>query len=108
MGTFLGGAFWGRQVETSLGSTLRLLRPMIVLDEGHKAYSRNAKATLEGFNPSLILELSATPTAEANVDRDPDVTDSAYPSSRSPAFAIERRQLGSGRLPWIKRGTLGG
>ena len=61
------GAFWGRQVKTSLGNTLRLLRPMIVLDEGHKAYSRNAKATLEGFNPSLIVELSATPTAEANV-----------------------------------------
>ncbi len=61
------GGFWGRQVKTSLGNTLRLLRPMIVLDEGHKAYSRNAKATLEGFNPSLIVELSATPTAEANV-----------------------------------------
>ena len=65
--TFEGGAFWGRQAKTSLGNTLRLLRPMIVLDEGHKAYSRNAKATLEGFNPSLIVELSATPTAEANV-----------------------------------------
>ena len=62
-----GGGFWGRQVKTSLGNTLRLLRPIIVLDEGHKAYSRNAKATLEGFNPSLIVELSATPTAEANV-----------------------------------------
>ena len=61
------GSFWGRQVKTSLGNTLRLLRPMIVLDEGHKAYSRNAKATLEGFNPSLIIELSATPTAEANI-----------------------------------------
>ena len=65
--TFDGGGFWGRQIKTSLGNTLRVLRPMIVLDEGHKAYSRNAKATLEGFNPSLIVELSATPTAEANV-----------------------------------------
>ena len=65
--TFEGGGFWGRQIKTSLGNTLRLLRPMIVLDEGHKAYSRNAKATLEGFNPALIVELSATPTAEANV-----------------------------------------
>ena len=65
--TFEGGGFWGRQVKTSLGNTLRVLRPMIVLDEGHKAYSRNAKATLEGFNPSLIVELSATPTTEANV-----------------------------------------
>ena len=62
-----GNGLWGRQVKTSLGNTLRVLRPMIVLDEGHKAYSRNAKATLEGFNPSLIVELSATPTTEANV-----------------------------------------
>ena len=55
------GDFWGRQAKTSLGNTLRLLRPLIVLDEGHKAYSRNAKATLEGFNPCMIVELSATP-----------------------------------------------
>ena len=40
---------------------------MIVLDEGHKAYSQNAKATLEGFNPCMIVELSATPPPGANV-----------------------------------------
>ena len=61
------GDFWGRQAKTSLGNTLRLLRPLIVLDEGHKAYSRNAKATLEGFNPCMIVELSATPPPGANV-----------------------------------------
>ncbi len=58
---------WARQVKTSLGNTLRLLRPLIVLDEGHKAYSRNAKTTLEGFNPYMIVELSATPPQGANV-----------------------------------------
>ena len=58
---------WGRIIKTSLGNTLRLLRPLIVLDEGHKAYSANAKATLEGFNPCMIVELSATPAKEANV-----------------------------------------
>ncbi len=58
---------WGPQIKTSLGNTLRLLRPLIVLDEGHKAYSRNARATLEGFNPCAIVELSATPPREANV-----------------------------------------
>ncbi len=58
---------WGRQAKTSLGNTLRLLRPLIVLDEGHKAYSVNAKKTLEGFNPSMIVELSATPPRQANV-----------------------------------------
>ena len=58
---------WGRHAKTSLGNTLRLLQPLIVLDEGHKAYSRNAKQTLEGFNPCMIVELSATPPREANV-----------------------------------------
>jgi type III restriction enzyme len=32
-------AFWGRQIKTSLGNTIRLLEPLIILDEGHKAYS---------------------------------------------------------------------
>lgn len=59
--------FWGRQIKTSLGNTLRLVRPLIILDEGHKAYSANAKSTLEGFNPCMIVELSATPPEGANV-----------------------------------------
>ena len=59
--------FWGHYIKTSLGNTLRLLRPLIILDEGHKAYSVNAKATLEGFNPCMIVELSATPARSANV-----------------------------------------
>ena len=53
--------FWGRQVKTSLGNTLRTLSPLIILDEGHKAYSEGAQQTLHGFNPCLIAELSATP-----------------------------------------------
>ena len=58
---------WNRQAKTSLGNTLRTLAPLVILDEGHKAYSTNAKATLEGFNPSMIVELSATPPKGANV-----------------------------------------
>ena len=58
---------WGRYAKTSLGNALRLLQPLIVLDEGHRAYSRNAKKTLEGFNPCMIVELSATPPKDANV-----------------------------------------
>ena len=61
------GSIWGRHAKTSLGNTLRLLRPLIILDEGHKAYSPNAKKTLEGFNPCMIVELSATPPKGANV-----------------------------------------
>ena len=58
---------WGGLTKTSLGNTLRLLEPLVILDEGHKAYSKNAKATLEGFNPCMVVELSATPPREANV-----------------------------------------
>ncbi|MGO8899391.1 MAG: DEAD/DEAH box helicase family protein, partial [Isosphaeraceae bacterium] len=54
--------FWGKQIKTSLGNTLRMLSPLIILDEGHKAYSKGAQETLHGFNPCLIVELSATPT----------------------------------------------
>ena len=53
--------FWGRQIKTSLGNTLRTLSPLIILDEGHKAYSEGAQETLREFNPCLIAELSATP-----------------------------------------------
>jgi len=60
-------AFWGKLVKTSLGNTLRLLNPVIILDEGQKAYSKLAQETLNGFNPSIIAEFSATPPKAANV-----------------------------------------
>ena len=56
----------GMAIKQSLGNTLRLLRPMIVVDEGHKAYSEGARDTLTGFNPSFILELSATPNMRSH------------------------------------------
>jgi type III restriction enzyme len=59
-------AYWGRQVKTSLGNTIRLLEPLIILDEGHKAYSEQAQDTLRNLNPSMIVELSATPPRESN------------------------------------------
>jgi len=59
--------FWGKQIKTSLGNTLRTLSPIIILDEGHKAYSEGAQNTLRGFNPCLIAELSATPSKQSNI-----------------------------------------
>ncbi|MDP1733528.1 MAG: DEAD/DEAH box helicase family protein [Sulfuritalea sp.] len=57
----------GSIVKSSLGNVMRLQRPMVVIDEGHHAYSENALRTLDGFNPSFLLELSATPRiASAN------------------------------------------
>jgi type III restriction enzyme len=51
----------GSIVKSSLGNVMRLLRPMVVIDEGHHAYTETALATLDGFNPCFMLELSATP-----------------------------------------------
>lgn len=54
-------ALLGSTLKTSLGNTLRLLQPLVILDEGHKAYGELAQSTVEGFNPAFLLELSATP-----------------------------------------------
>ena len=65
------GVLAGVSVKHSLGNTLSLVRPIIVIDEGHRAYSDKARLTLCDFNPRLILELTATPnqrrTRESNV-----------------------------------------
>jgi type III restriction enzyme len=56
----------GATAKDSLGNVLRLLRPMVVMDEGHKGYTIIAMNTINGFNPSFVLELSATPKESAN------------------------------------------
>lgn len=56
-----------RQVKTSLGNVLRVLQPIVIIDEGHKAYSTGAQKTILDFNPKIILELSATPKKESNI-----------------------------------------
>ena len=48
-------------VQDSLGNALRIIRPVVVLDEGHRAVSDLAYSTLYGFNPCFVLELTATP-----------------------------------------------
>lgn len=48
-------------IKQSLGNVLRLIRPVVIIDEGHKAYSDTARETLCGFNPRFLVELSATP-----------------------------------------------
>jgi type III restriction enzyme len=54
-------------VATSLANLVRLCEPAVILDEGHKATSTLARSTIEGFNPSIVIELSATPPSGANV-----------------------------------------
>lgn len=57
-------AYGGRlfpMVKDSLGNALRVIRPVVVVDEGHRAISDLAFKTLYGFNPCFVLELTATP-----------------------------------------------
>lgn len=55
-----GTAAWP-MVKASMGNAMRIVRPVVVMDEGQRAVSDLAFSTLYGFNPSLVLELSATP-----------------------------------------------
>ena len=57
-------------VKQSLGNALKIIQPVIVIDEGHRAYTETAKSALMDFNPRFVLELSATPNKkehESNV-----------------------------------------
>jgi len=59
-------SYFGPQVKTSLGNVLRIIQPITIIDEGQKAYSENAQNTIRGFNPSIVVELSATPPRGSN------------------------------------------
>lgn len=48
-------------VATSIGNLVRICRPAVILDEGHKATSKLARDTIAGFNASVLVELTATP-----------------------------------------------
>jgi type III restriction enzyme len=61
-------ADFGRMVKDSLGNALRLIQPVVVMDEGQKATSALAFETLYGFNPMFVLELTATPKDVAGRD----------------------------------------
>lgn len=60
------GYIFSKMPLTSLGNVLRLLKPITIIDEGHKAYTQTARDTIYGLNPSFVLELSATPPEGVN------------------------------------------
>ena len=58
----------GGLVKHSLFNVFKILRPVVVLDEAHKAYGAKKRESNEEFarsisrlDPSLVIELSATP-----------------------------------------------
>lgn len=48
-------------IKDSLGNALRMIDPIVVVDEGQKAVTELAFSTIYDFNPSFVLELTATP-----------------------------------------------
>lgn len=49
------------QVIYSLANVLRLRRPIVVMDEAHNARTKLSFDTLTRFNPSCVIEFTATP-----------------------------------------------
>ncbi len=56
-----------RQIKSSLGNTIRILEPIVILDEGHRAKSLLMQEALARFNPRAIIEFTATPHEASNV-----------------------------------------
>jgi type III restriction enzyme len=54
----------GETIPYSLSNVLRLRRPFVIVDEAHNSRTELAFGTLAKFNPSGILELTATPDTE--------------------------------------------
>lgn len=51
-------------VMRSLANVMRMMRPVVVLDEAHKAYGKTGKEyseSINSLNPSMVVEMSATP-----------------------------------------------
>ena len=59
---FLSGAD-----ESSLIQVIRHYRPIVIVDESHHATTNLSIEMLQNFNPSFILELTATPKKNSNV-----------------------------------------
>ena len=59
------------QPARSLANLLRLRRPVIIVDEAHNARTPLSFESLARFNPSCILEFSATPSQESRNDNEP-------------------------------------
>jgi len=57
----------GISIRHSLGNVMRLLRPIAIFDEGHRGATKLAQDTVNSFNASFIVELSATPKDHSNV-----------------------------------------
>ena len=53
--------------ETALIQVIRQLNPIVIVDESHHATSALSVEMLQNFNPSFILDLTATPRQGSNI-----------------------------------------
>lgn len=53
--------------ETALINVIRSLNPVVIVDESHNAETDLSKEMLQNLNPSLVLELTATPRKSSNI-----------------------------------------
>ncbi|MFP7696459.1 DEAD/DEAH box helicase [Trueperella sp. LYQ143] len=53
--------------ETALFQVINQLNPVVIVDESHHATSILSTEMLKNFNPSFILDLTATPKKQANI-----------------------------------------
>jgi len=53
--------------ETALINVIRSLNPVVIVDESHNAESKLSVEMLNNLNPSLVLDLTATPKDNSNI-----------------------------------------
>jgi type III restriction enzyme len=53
--------------ETALIQVIRMLNPLVIVDESHHATSKLSVEMLNNFNPSFVLDLTATPKEGSNI-----------------------------------------
>lgn len=53
--------------ETALIQVIRYLNPVVIVDESHHATSKLSVEMLKNFNPSFVLDLTATPKENSNI-----------------------------------------
>lgn len=57
----------GKEAEITLGSVIKYLNPLVVVDESHNAESDLSVDMLKEVNPCFILDLTATPRNNSNI-----------------------------------------
>ncbi len=53
--------------ESALINVIRSMKPVCIVDESHNARSKLSQEMLANFNPSFVLDLTATPRRESNI-----------------------------------------